>query len=101
MSKLAYIVIAAAIAGGLAAPAEAQVEANAATRTGLLTAVAAPLAQSLFHLAQTATVLCQEIVDGRYIHRRVQTPEGCFDEVIDTYNGQVVKRDPAPCTPQC
>ncbi len=77
--------------------------ANAATRSDRLEAVAAraPVAQSLFHLAQMATVLCQKIVDGRYIHRRVQTPDGCFDEVIDTYNGQVVRRNSAPCTPQC
>ena len=73
-----------------------------ACAAAVLTAFAAPSAQSMVHYAlQTATVLCQKIVDGRYIHRRVQTPDGCFDEIIDTFNGQVVKRESAPCTPQC
>ena len=46
------------------------------------------------------TVLCTK-TDGRYLTRRIQTPEGCFDEVIDTYTGTLVSRKPAPCTPQC
>jgi hypothetical protein len=50
---------------------------------------------------QAATVLCQHFIDDRHILRRVQTPQGCFDEVIDTYNGSVVKRTPAPCSSQC
>ena len=45
-------------------------------------------------------VLCTKS-DGRYLKRRVQTPQGCFDEVIDTYTGSLVSRNPAPCTPQC
>jgi len=48
-----------------------------------------------------ASVLCQKFLDARMLQRRVSTPQGCFDEVIDTYNGQVVRRTPAPCTPQC
>jgi len=50
---------------------------------------------------QGATVLCQHFIDDRHILRRVQTPQGCFDEVIDTYNGSVEKRTPAPCNSQC
>ncbi|HET6941923.1 MAG TPA: hypothetical protein VFH89_07150 [Sphingomicrobium sp.] len=46
-------------------------------------------------------VLCQKFIDDRHILRRVKTPQGCFDEVIDTFNGQVVSRKEAPCTPQC
>lgn len=76
--------------------------ANAASRSDALAAASATSTNPLFHLAQVqASVLCQKLVDGRYIFRRIQTPEGCFDEVIDTYNGEVVKRNPAPCTPQC
>lgn len=59
-------------------------------------------AQATVLLAQPqATVICQHFVDDRHVLRRVQTPNGCFDEVIDTYNGEVVKRTPAPCNPQC
>ena len=68
------------------------------------TATASPSARHqsarLMHLAQTATVLCTRM-DGRYLTRRVQTPEGCFDEVIDTYTGAVVSRKSAPCEAQC
>jgi hypothetical protein len=47
---------------------------------------------------QEVKVLCQKFIDDRHIQRRVQTSEGCFDEVIDTFNGKVVSRTPAPCT---
>jgi hypothetical protein len=67
-----------------------------------LRAIAVPAAFSaMMPRAQAVTVLCQKFIDDRHILRRVQTPEGCFDEVIDTYNGAVVKRAPAPCVPQC
>jgi len=42
-------------------------------------------------------VLCTS-VNGRYLTRRIQTPQGCFDEVIDTFTGAVVSRNPAPCS---
>lgn len=44
-----------------------------------------------------ANILCTK-VDGRYLTRRIQTPQGCFDEVIDTFTGAVVSRNPAPCS---
>jgi hypothetical protein len=56
--------------------------------------------QSAIQVALLQTVICTK-TDGRYLTRRVQTPEGCFDEVIDTYTGALVSRKPAPCTPQC
>jgi hypothetical protein len=59
------------------------------------------LAPAMFSLLQPAGVLCQKFIDDRHILRRVSTPQGCFDEVIDTFNGSVVSRNPAPCTPQC
>lgn len=44
-----------------------------------------------------ANVICTRS-DGRYLIRRIQTPQGCFDEVIDTFTGAVVSRNPAPCS---
>ena len=74
--------------------------ANAATlppRYSQPTVAKAPL-----RLAQvTATVLCQRMVENRYIHRRIQTPQGCRDQIIDTYNGRITSDRPAPCVPQC
>lgn len=72
--------------------------ANAAT---LRSAMATASYSTLMPRAQAVTVLCQKFIDDRHVLRRVQTPEGCFDEVIDTFNGSVVKRTPAPCVPQC
>ena len=58
--------------------------------------------RSEIRLAQlSARVICQHMVDGRILVRRIQTPQGCFDEYVDTLNGAVVRRNPAPCTPQC
>jgi len=46
-------------------------------------------------------VICSRIDGGRYLHRRIQTPQGCFDEVIDTFTGSLLSRNAAPCSPQC
>ena len=46
-------------------------------------------------------VICQRFIDQRMLVRRVQTPQGCFDEIVDTFNGQVVRRNQVPCAPQC
>jgi hypothetical protein len=75
--------------------------ANAATLPGLAPFGVSRPAAPLFHRAQTATVLCQKFLDNRRILRRIQTPEGCFDEIIDTFNGTVVEKKPAPCVAQC
>jgi hypothetical protein len=50
---------------------------------------------------QTGTVLCQRFLDQRRLLRRVRTPGGCFDEVVDMLNGTVIQRSPAPCTGGC
>lgn len=74
--------------------------ANAATVTA--TYSRSGFTKPLFHMAQvTATVICQRMVDNRYIHRRIQTPQGCREQVIDTYNGRITTDIPAPCVPQC
>jgi hypothetical protein len=46
-------------------------------------------------------VLCQRWLEQGRLLQRVQTGAGCFDQVVDTFHGQVVSRNPAPCTPQC
>jgi len=75
--------------------------ASAATLPGLMPPGVSRPAAPLFHRAQTATVLCQKFLDDRRLLRRIQTPQGCFDEIIDTFNGVVVEKKPAPCVPQC
>ena len=54
----------------------------------------------MIKVALLQSVLCTRM-DGRYLHRRVQTPQGCFEEVIDTYTGALVSRNQVPCTAQC
>lgn len=75
---------------------------SAAQAANLNVRQSAPVtAKSVHKLALLqVNVLCTKS-DGRYLKRRVQTPQGCFDEVIDTYTGALVSRNPAPCTPQC
>jgi hypothetical protein len=85
------------------APSEASVipTASATTLSGLAPFGLSRPAAPMFHRAQTATVLCQKFLDSRRLLRRVQTPEGCFDEIVDTFNGTVVEKKPAPCVAQC
>jgi len=77
-------------------------EANATNLLTRASPVGASLADRVTQLAQAeAKVVCQKFIDDRHLLRRVQTPRGCFDEMIDTFNGTVVSRKPAPCNPQC
>ncbi|HPF59067.1 MAG TPA: hypothetical protein PK820_09775 [Candidatus Competibacteraceae bacterium] len=49
-----------------------------------------------------SVVLCQKWLDNGRLLRRVDTQgKGCFDEVINTYTGQIEKRDSAPCDGRC
>lgn len=49
--------------------------------------------------AQSATVICQRWIDNRRILRRISVPgRGCFDEIVDTYTGNVERQTSAPCT---
>jgi hypothetical protein len=52
-------------------------------------------------LVRVQAVICQHLVDARHVVRRISTPQGCMDQIVDTYTGQVVSVRPAPCTPQC
>jgi hypothetical protein len=75
--------------------------AHAATLSAHAAPSARMVAKPTVRLAQfQVNVVCTRM-DGRYLHRRIQTPQGCFDEVIDTYSGAVVSRNPAPCVAQC
>ncbi|MDC0953155.1 hypothetical protein OAR92_00630, partial [Porticoccaceae bacterium] len=43
-------------------------------------------------------VLCQNWINNVLFVRRVSYPnQGCFDETINTFTGQVVNVSPAPC----
>lgn len=46
-------------------------------------------------------VICQRWVGKGTLLRRVATNRICVDELVNTYNGRVMKRNPAPCQPGC
>lgn len=48
-----------------------------------------------------SVVICQRFLDQRMLLRHVRTPQGCFDEIVDTFNGMITKRMPVPCRGQC
>ena len=75
--------------------------ANAATLTQRLTSSGRSLQSPTIKLALLqVNVICTRS-NGRFLLRRIQTPQGCFDEVIDTFTGALVSRNPAPCVQQC
>ena len=51
--------------------------------------------------AQVEKVLCQRWVSQGMLLQRVETSNGCFDQVVNTFKGVVVSRQAAPCAPQC
>ena len=58
-------------------------------------------ASALPFAAPSERVLCQRwVAEGRLL-RRVSTPQGCFDLIVNTYRGVVESSTPAPCNPQC
>lgn len=46
-------------------------------------------------------VLCQKFLGQGRLLRRVRDNNGCFDEIINTFNGRVIQRNPAPCNSNC
>lgn len=54
-------------------------------------------------LAQNnSAVICQKWLDNGRLLRRVEIQgQGCFDEVVNTYTGQIEKRDSVSCDRQC
>jgi hypothetical protein len=51
--------------------------------------------------SQTSFVMCQRFVDNRNLLRVVNVEGQCFDEVVDTYTGQVTSRNPSECRDSC
>jgi hypothetical protein len=45
--------------------------------------------------------ICQKWLGNGLLLRRVRTANGCIEEVINTYNGSVVKRHSVPCSRTC
>lgn len=58
-------------------------------------------APRVFSLAQAPVILCQRWVGPGQLLQRLGTPAGCWDQVINTYNGWVLGRAPAPCNQFC
>jgi hypothetical protein len=51
---------------------------------------------------EAATVVCQVFMpDGRTIKRHVSTPQGCYDEYVDTYTGAVTRSAQVQCRTTC
>lgn len=74
--------------------------ANAATLPARLGGPALSAQVPVVKAALLQVVICTKM-NGRMLLRRIQTPQGCFDELIDTYTGALISRNPAPCVPQC
>jgi hypothetical protein len=51
--------------------------------------------------SQTSFVMCQRFVDNRNLLRVLNVEGQCFDEVVDTYTGQVTSRNPSECRDSC
>ena len=49
----------------------------------------------------TATVVCTKFIDSRNVLRHVSTPDGCFDQVFDSYTGQMVRSTKVLCRTTC
>jgi hypothetical protein len=46
-------------------------------------------------------VVCQKWVGRGQLLQRIRTPQGCVDQVINTYNGTILSRRGVPCNPAC
>lgn len=82
-------------------PVEGIIKGN--NMNGLITAAnAASDIPPLVIMAQNeAQVLCQRFIADGQLLRRIDTGQGCFDEIVNTYTGQVTQRSPAACSNQC
>lgn len=53
-------------------------------------------------LAQSGTsVICQRVISPGRILRRIRDSSGCYDEIINSYTGEVIQRYSAPCDSNC
>jgi len=46
---------------------------------------------------QATSMICKPRVNGRFLTRRLQSPNDCYDQVLDLANGAVVRIYAAPC----
>jgi len=44
-------------------------------------------------------VICQRWADSVHLYRRVKVGNRCFDEMVNTYTGEIVMRSEVPCIP--
>lgn len=51
--------------------------------------------------APTGSVICQRWVAAGQLLQRIATRNGCFDQLINTFNGWVLSTHPAPCIASC
>lgn len=59
-------------------------------------------AEGSYQVAQNATVVCQAFLpDGRTIKRHLNMGQACFDEYVDTFTGQVTRREQVQCRSTC
>lgn len=65
----------------------------------LSVAFAAPKDEPIVVAQGAFVVVCQQWIGNGLIRRRIMNrmTNQCFDEVVNTYNGQVVSSSPAPC----
>jgi hypothetical protein len=49
----------------------------------------------------TTEVVCTKFIDKRMVLRHLRTPQACFDEVVDSYNGTTQKRVQVACRRTC
>jgi hypothetical protein len=89
-----------ASSGGLIPSAKASVPSAEQTFAPVIQANNASKIKAV-QFAQAVVVVCQKFVDQRLLLRHIRTPQGCYDEIIDTFNGQVVRRNVVPCRGGC
>ena len=53
-------------------------------------------------LAVSRTIICQKYLGNGRMLRRISVPgQGCFDEIINTYTGEIISTRPASCNSDC
>ena len=83
------------------APSEALGKGSNAFLRFFSTAQATETERLILAQARPTSVLCQRWIGYGQLLQRIATPMGCFDQVINTFNGWVIRSSPAPCNPYC
>src|SRR5262249_1578471 len=74
-----------------------------ASYPGLVTSAQAASLPSILKVQapKSSFVMCQRFLDNRNLLRVVNVAGDCFDEVVDTYTGQVTSRNQSTCRNSC